>query len=301
MLLIKPTNFCSNLETKADNAFMKDTVNDEDVQAKAILEFNEYIMLLDKFNISYETISQINQNAPDSIFLNNWFSTHKNENIPEGLLIIYPIKALNRRIEKCPEIIDKLKESYKYFVDLSYLEKENEFIESTGSLVFDHNNRKIFCCYSERATVKAVNVFMETVNKYTKNPYELISFKASDKNGKSIYHTNCIMAILEHHTIICLSVIKDETEISRVKSSLQENRKIIEITEKQIESYCGNVINVKDKDGKTVVLMSQSAQNGFTNKQLQTLKKSYKVISVNINTIETVGGGSARCMVSELY
>jgi len=108
--LIKPTNFCSNLETKADNAFMKDTVNDEDVQAKAILEFNEYIMLLDKFNISYETISQINQNAPDSIFLNNWFSTHKNENIPEGLLIIYPIKALNRRIEKCPEIIDKLKE-----------------------------------------------------------------------------------------------------------------------------------------------------------------------------------------------
>jgi hypothetical protein len=280
---------------------MKDNVNDEDVQAKAILEFNEYIMLLDKFNISYETISQINQNAPDSIFLNNWFSTHKNENIPEGLLIIYPIKALNRRIEKCPEIIDKLKESYKYFVDLSYLEKENEFIESTGSLVFDHNNRKIFCCYSERATVKAVNVFMGTINKYTKNPYELISFKASDKNGKSIYHTNCIMAILEHHTIICLSVIKDETEKSRVKSSLQENRKIIEITEKQIESYCGNVINVKDKDGKTVLLMSQSAQNGFTNKQLQTLKKSYKVISVNINTIETVGGGSARCMVSELY
>jgi len=280
---------------------MKENVNDEDVQAKAIVEFEGYTMLLEKFNISYEVISQINPNAPDSIFLNNWFSTHKNENIPEGLLIIYPIKALNRRIEKCPEIIEKLKESYKYFVDLSYLEKENEFIESTGSLIFDHNNRKIYCCYSERATVKAVNVFMETINKHTKSPYELISFKALDKNGNSIYHTNCIMAILEHHTIICLSVIKDETERSKLKSSIQENRNMIEITEEQMESYCGNIINVKNKDGNTVVLMSQSANKGFTKKQLQILKKSYKVLSVNINTIERVGGGSARCMVAELY
>ncbi len=280
---------------------MKENVNDEDVQAKAIVEFEGYTMLLEKFNISYEVISQINPNAPDSIFLNNWFSTHKNENIPEGLLIIYPIKALNRRIEKCPEIIEKLKESYKYFVDLSYLEKENEFIESTGSLIFDHNNRKIYCCYSERATVKAVNVFMETINKHTKSPYELISFKALDKNWNSIYHTNCIMAILEHYTIICLSVIKDETERSKLKSSIQENRNMIEITEEQMESYCGNIINVKDKDGNTVVLMSQSANKGFTKKQLQILKKSYKVLSVNINTIERVGGGSARCMVAELY
>lgn len=280
---------------------MKENYDTEDVQSKALEEFNEYTSKLQAFKINHDVINQINPNAPDSIFLNNWFSTHKNENIPEGLLVIYPVKALNRRIEKISIIIETLKKDYKHFVDLSYLEEENEFLESTGSLIFDHNNRKIYCCYSERATIKAVNIFIETINRFTKNPYKLISFKALDKSGNNIYHTNCMMAILEYHTIVCLNAIKDDTERINVKSMLEENRDIIEINENQMNKYCGNVINVKDKEGNTVVLMSDSAQKGFSTKQLKLLNSYYKILSVNISTIERVGGGSARCLVAELY
>ena len=270
-------------------------------QDLALLEFNEYIDLLKEYNINYEIIVQKDRNAADSIFLNNWFSTHKNEYFPEGLLIIYPIKAVSRRLEKTQEAIEKLKKDYKSFLDFSYLENDNEFLESTGCLIFDYNNRKIYCCYSERATVKAVSTFFEKFNQLSKYPFELITFKATDLNGKSIYHTNCLMAILEHHVVICLNSITDLEERQKVIKSLEENRKIIEISQKQLENFCGNVINVKNNEGKTVVLMSQRARKNFTKRQISNLTKFYKILSTRLTTIEKVGGGSARCLVGELF
>jgi hypothetical protein len=300
LLMVEPTNFFSNTETKGDNAFMQELPG-VNLQELALLEFNSFTQLLKQFNVELETGKQKHATAADSIFLNNWFSTHKNEYFPDGLLIIYPVKAPTRRLEKTPELIELLRKEYKDFVDLSYLEKENEFLESTGSLIFDHNNRKVYCCYSDRATVKAVNTCMETLNKFSKLPFELIPFKALDQNGRTIYHTNCMMAILEHHTIICLSSIKDESERLKVRELIAENRKIIEISYKQMEHFCANVINVKNKEGKTVLIMSQTAKKNFTKKQISTLSNNYKILATSIPTIEKIGGGSARCMVAEIF
>jgi len=181
------------------------------------------------------------------------------------------------------------------------LEQENEFIESTGCLIFDNNNRKIYCCLSERATVKALNVFMETINKYSKEPFELVPFKSTDRNDKPIYHTNCMMAMLKDHAVVCLSSIKDLNERIKVKALLEENRRIIDISFQEMENFCGNVINVRNKSDETVLIMSRSAQKGFSKKSMQSLKKSYKIIAPDVYTIEKIGGGSVRCMAGEFY
>ena len=204
-------------------------------------------------------------------------------------------------MEKNQEIIEMLKKNYKVFIDLSYLENENEFLESTGSLIFDHSNRKIYCCYSDRSTAKAVNILMETLNIYSKMPFELISFNGFDKNNKRIYHTNCIMAILQNHSIICLSSIKDENERKRVKSSIEENRKIIDISFKQLDNFCGNVINLRNSDEVNLLIMSNTAKKCFSKTQKKILSKSYKILSTNVSIIEKVGGGSARCMIAEIF
>jgi hypothetical protein len=276
-------------------------INHIEVQTLALKEFNEYLILLKENKVDYQIIKQKRADAPDSIFLNNWFSTHKNDNIPEGLLIIYPVKAENRRIERDQEIIDMLKKDYAHFVDLTFLEKENQFLESTGSLIFDHNNKKIYCCYSERATSKAVEIFLETINKFSKFPYNLIAFNAFDLRGKNIYHTNCMMAMLEHHAVVCLSSITDEKERAKVKRSLEENRKIIDLSQKQVENFCGNIINVKNSEGNTVLIMSSKARKAFTKRQIKTFSKSYSIMAAKIPTIESVGGGSTRCMVAEIF
>lgn len=215
------------------------------------------------------------------------------------MLIIYPLKANSRRLEKHPDLIEILKKKYKHFVDLSYLELDNEYLESTGSLIFDHNYRKIYCCLSERATIKALNVFMETINRFAKEPFELITFKGKDNNDKSIYHTNCMLAILKDHAVVCLSAIKDLDERERVKVSLEANRKVIEISWREMEHFCGNVINITNKDGEIMLLMSENAEKNFSKKNIQILKKAYSIIAPNLCSIEKVGGGSARCMVAE--
>jgi len=298
--MIQPTNFISNVETKADNHFMQD-VKDVDTQDAGLKEFTSYVQGLKDAKVDVEFFTQKNEKAPDSVFLNNWFSTHKNENFPDGLLILYPLKSPSRRIEKDTEVIERLKKVYKDFVDLSYLESENEFLESTGSLLIDHNNLKVYVCLSERATEKAVHVFLETLNKHSVKPYQAVTFKGTDKDGKPIYHTNVMMAILENHVVICLDAIKDNDEKEKVKAQIQENRKLLSISFKEMEGFCGNIINVKNKDDDTVVIMSKCAQQSFSKKNAETLKKNYKIVAVAIPTIEKVGGGSARCMVAEIF
>jgi len=260
-----------------------------------------FVQGLKDAKVDVEFFKQKNDKAPDSVFLNNWFSTHKNENFPDGLLIIYPLKSPSRRIEKDSEIIENLRKIYKDFVDLSFLENENEFLESTGSLLIDHSNLKVYICLSERATEKAVQVFLETLNRYSKKTYQAVTFKGTDRNGRAIYHTNVMLAILENHAVICLDAIKDKDEREKVKAELLKNREIIDISFEEMEGFCGNVINVKNKEDETVVIMSKCAEQSFSKKNAETLKQNYKIAPVGIPTIEKVGGGSARCMVAEVF
>lgn len=299
--MIQPTNFHPNVETKSDNPYMKN-MKAEDSQKLGLQEFNQYVDMLRSNKVDVEVCIQKNPDAPDSIFLNNWFSTHKNENFPDGLLIVYPVKAVNRRLERDAEIIEKLRKEYAAFEDLSYLENQGEFLESTGCLIFDHNNLKIYRSYSERATEKATAVFIDTINKYSKKPYRLIAFRAFDLNDRPIYHTNCMMAILEHHAVICLNSITNHKDREMVKACLEENRKIIDLSHRQVEQFCGNIINVKNSEDKTVLLMSSTAKKAYSKRQIETFNKHYPIIlAPKINVIEEVGGGSARCLVAELF
>jgi len=156
------------------------------------------------------------------------------------------MKSEKRRLERNPEFIEKFKINYKHFIDLSYLEKENEYLESTGTLIFDNNNRKIYCAVSERATKRALDIFIESFNKFTSQPYELITFNSFDKNDRPIYHTNCLMSVLEKHVVVCLNSIKNKEEREKVRKSIEISEKnLIDLTFKEMENFCANIINVK--------------------------------------------------------
>jgi hypothetical protein len=303
VLMIEPTDFGTNYETKRDNAFMKDIIND--VQPKAFEEFKNFVLNLTNKNIEVLIYKQPCPEAKDAIFPNNWFSTHRNVNFPEGLLIIYPLKNQSRRIEKNPIIIEELKANYKYFIDLSFLEKEEEFLESTGSLIFDNLNNKIYCGVSERATNKALDVFIENFNKISQNSYNLIRFKAQDSNENTIYHTNVIMSVLEKHIIICSESIKNDDERRMVLDSIRisKGKQLMEVTNKEMINFGCNIINVKpkNKNYKTILILSKTAFEILNCKIINEFKNEYDLCVNDISTIEEVGGGSCRCMIAEIF
>jgi hypothetical protein len=299
--MIKPTNFTTNYETLQDNKFMVEN-KDSSTQQKALEEFNQIVSNIEKNNIDVMVYNQCHKEAVDSVFPNNWFSTHKNEDIPEGLLIIYPLKSPLRRLERNADIIKDLKSKYEHFVDLSYLENKGEYLESTGSLIFDNLNKRIYCNISERATENALNIFIKEFNKYSKKGYSLITFSAVDKNGDKIYHTNVMMTILENHVVICSNTIKNKKDKMKVLKLAAENRKIIRVSFNEMNNFCCNMINVKSKNGKNiVVILSKTAYDHFQSKNKKILEKNYTLCINDLKTIELVGGGSARCMVGEIF
>jgi hypothetical protein len=299
ILMIEPTNFGTNTETLADNKFMKESSNDD--QPKAYEEFNNFVNNLRNKHIEVLTYKQPFLEAKDAIFPNNWFSTHRNENFPDGLLIIYPMKNKSRRIEKNPEIIGKLKSEYKEFLDLSYLEMENEFIESTGSLIFDNQNQNIYCSMSERSTEKALDIFILAFNKLSKTPYNLIKFNSKDINGNTIYHTNVVLSVLEKHIVVCLDSIVNKEERKNIVSIISNsNKKILEITMKEMQNFGCNIINATSKDS-TVLIISKTAYENLSEEKIDELKSHYDLCINMIDNIENVGGGSCRCMVAEIF
>lgn len=298
--MVRPTKFGTNYETLKDNKFMKES-KDASVHYKALCEFNNFVAKLKEESIQVHDFDQCHEEATDSVFPNNWFSTHKGEFHPEGILVMYPMKSNLRRKEKNPEIIEMLKPKYKNFIDLSFLEEEGEFLESTGCLIFDNENRKIYCSISERATEKALDVFLENFNKFSKLPYTLVKFHAFDKHGHSIYHTNVMLSILDKHAVICSESITNIEERQRVLKELSENKHVIEVTYEEMNKFCCNILNLRSKDDKHIIAMSETAYINFSKTSKDILEGSYKIVYANLNTIEEVGGGSARCMLAEIH
>jgi hypothetical protein len=302
LLLVRPTNFGTNYETLTDNAFMK--VLDrkpEEIQSLALNEFNGFCEKLEDSGVNLLIYDQCNLDALDSVFPNNWFSTHLDEDFPEGLLIIYPLKSPTRRLERNKTIIDYLKNMYNDFLDLSYLEEENEYLESTGSLIFDFKGKKIYCSRSERATDKALDTFITEFNKRSQNPYKLITFTAVDGKGNSIYHTNVMLSILGNHAVICSESIKDEETKMVVLADLSETKKVIDVSYSEMVNFLCNVLTVKNKEGKQVLIISKTAYDALeANPKLKDLK-NYELCIPEIKILEQVGGGSARCMVAQVF
>lgn len=300
VLMVKPTLFATNYQTLLDNKFMVEVK--ESVQEKALNESNQFVSNLVTLGVKVQVEQQCHDSAVDSVFPNNWFSTHKNVYFPEGLLIIYPLKSENRRLERDENLIAKLKSNYKYFIDLSYLEQEGEFLESTGCLIFDNINRNIYCSISERASERALNIFIEIFNKYSLQPFKLVTFHAEDLNSNAIYHTNVLMSVLEKHIVICLETIKDEKERENVIKEIKDSSKeLVDVSFKELKNFGCNIISVKNKENKTVLIMSKAALDGFSEKTKSALKNDYIFAVNDISTIELVGGGSTRCMVAEIY
>jgi hypothetical protein len=235
--------------------------------------------------------------TPDSIFPNNWVSFHSN-----GDVAIYPMFAENRRKERRDEVFIKLEEEgfiIKNIIDYTSAEDEGLFLEATGSLILDRVNNKAYCALSPRANEELLIEFCEDFE-YT--PVIFTANQTVDKERLPIYHTNVMMCVGEDFTVICLDSIDDKKERKNVVDHLKKDGKeIIAITEEQVNNFAGNMLELKNKNGESLLVMSQSAFNSLTKEQINRLEKYSKILYSSLDTIETCGGGSARCMMAEVF
>ncbi len=295
LLMIKPVNFGFNDETALNNAFqIKDTNINYNVQEKALNEFNNYVKKLEENGINVTVIDDTPvPHTPDSIFPNNWISFHSDNRI-----CLYPMFALNRRLERKNTVIEIIKNKFivKDIVDLTYYENKDLFLEGTGSMVLDRVFKVAYACLSARTNIVVLKDFAE------KFGYKIVTFNATDKNNLPIYHTNVVMSVTEQIVIICLEAVNDKLERETLKETISNTKKeLLEISFEQMNSFAGNILQVKNNVGIQFMIMSQSAYNSLTTSQISKIEKYNKIIAVNLDTIEKNGGGSARCMLAEIF
>ena len=295
ILMIRPVNFGYNEETAASNAFQqKDKTNQQEIQAKALNEFNNFVTVLKSNGVDVIIIDDTPEPyTPDSIFPNNWVSFHN-----DGNVFLYPMQAENRRLERREDIINSLEDNFKvhHIIDLSRFELEHKFLEGTGSMVLDRDNKIAYACLSPRTDKKVLDIFCQ------QSGYTAVCFDAVDEKGKAIYHTNVMMCIGSKFAVICLESIADPHErIVLTESVKATHKEIIDISFEQMNQFAGNMLEVQNKAGKGLVVMSKTAYRSLNNEQIDTLSKYGKLVFSDIDTIEKNGGGSARCMMAEVH
>ncbi|RCH55267.1 amidinotransferase [Mucilaginibacter hurinus] len=294
ILMVRPVNFGFNEETAESNTFQKRGAAQQDLQVKALHEFDGFVRILRDNGVHVTVINDTPQpHTPDSIFPNNWVSFHD-----DGTVFMYPMQAPNRRLERREDIIRNLQGEFdiSHVVDLSRFEQENKFLEGTGSMVLDRDNKIAYACISPRTSEDILSIFCEHTS------YSPVLFHAVDEKAVPIYHTNVLMAVAEKYTVICLNSINDITEKENVIRSLTlSNKEIIDINFEQMNRFAGNMLEVKNQTGESLILMSKSAWESLDQAQRAILLKYSKPVYANIETIETIGGGSARCMMAEVH
>ena len=297
--MIEPIAFGYNVQTAANNYFQQnDNSAAEEIQQKALQEFTAMVQKLRSKNIDVIVVKDTLQpHTPDSIFPNNWVSFHE-----DGSVVLYPMFAENRRLERREDILNRFQSAgyqINEIVDFSNYEKENLFLEGTGSMIFDRENKIAYAAISQRTDEK---VFRKFCKKMDFIPVVFSSFQTVGNERLPIYHTNVIMCIGDKYAVICLDTIDNNSEKELVKSMLKKTHKtIVEISEKQMHSFAGNMLQVESTDSKKYLVMSQAAYNSLNSKQIEVLQNFNEIISVEIPTIEKYGGGSARCMMAEVF
>jgi len=291
--MIRPVNFDYNAETAENNAFQVKR-NTKDVQSKAVSEFDDFVSLLRQNKVDVTVVDDTPEPyTPDSIFPNNWISFHE-----DGTLLMYPMFATNRRAERKVHVLQKIYQRFRVSkeIDLSGYEKEGLFLEGTGSMVLDRNNKIAYACLSPRTNKEMLKAFCKKMN------YEPVSFTAVDSKDQLIYHTNVMMCVADKYVVICLDSIIDEEEKTNVIETIRKsNKEIIEITFEQLNHFAGNMLQVENKNGERLLVMSTQAYQVLTEEQLNKLSAYNRIIYSSLHTIETNGGGSARCMMAEIY
>ena len=294
ILMIRPVAFGLNIQTADSNAFQDQQASQEAVQEKAVKEFDDFVAKLKANDIDVTVIEDTTKpHTPDSIFPNNWISFHDN-----GDIFFYPMQAENRRLERRADIIEQLKSDFKINTihDLSASEKEGVYLEGTGSMVLDRENKIAYACLSIRTQEKALAQFCK------ESGYRAIIFHAFDQNGFAIYHTNVMMCVGDRFVVICLDTVKDESEKANLITSFHKTgKKIIEISLTQMNQFAGNMLQVNNRNGKSFIIMSERAFLSLNEVQKNILSTFATPLYSSLNTIENNGGGSARCMIAEVH
>jgi hypothetical protein len=292
IFMVRPVLFGFNPQTANSNSFQHTQNNAESqiIQAEAVKEFDDFVLLLRKNKIDVTVFEDTTYpHTPDSIFPNNWISFHENNTV-----VLYPMLAPNRRMERRADIIEALGKNKKR-IDLSEYENNGAFLEGTGSIVFDYKNTIAYANLSPRTDKNLLELLCKKINCQT------ITFKAVDTNKQDIYHTNVLMTIGDTFAVICTECIPDKNELEKVLNSLKAtNHEIITISYSQMNAFTGNMYQLFNEEGKSFLIMSEQAFKSLTPQQIEQLKKHTEILHTPLYTIEKYGGGSARCMIADM-
>ena len=300
VLMIRPVQFRMNEQTAVNNYYQKvleDTLP-ETVNTKAVAEFDTMVTALKNAGIQVIVVEDSKEfDTPDSIFPNNWISFHKN-----GTIGLYPMFAKNRRLERKDSILEAVEaEGFKIetVVDYSAAEDDGYYLEGTGSILLDRENQKAYCALSERADEE---LFIEFCEDFEYTPVVFSAYQTVNNKRELIYHTNVMMCLGTTFAVVCLASIDDKKERKNLFKHLHEDgKKVIEISEDQVNNFAGNMLQLKDTNDQSYLVMSQSALESLRPAQVQLLEAHATIISSKLDTIEACGGGSARCMMAEVF
>jgi hypothetical protein len=294
VLMIRPGRFYPNPETAADNAFQRNADGDSDALTPlARKEFDAAVQTLRAAGVNVHVFEDTTEpEKPDAVFPNNWISTHH-----DGRVALFPMYSALRRRERRQDIVVELRNHYRVtdVIDYSPFEDDDYCLEGTGSLVFDHPNKIAYVSLSNRSNPKVIQRFAEDFS------YEPVTFTSIDSNGQPIYHTNVMMSIGTAFAMVGLEMIRNKVERQQLCARLEKTGKeIVELSADQITNFAGNAIELHNKSGEKLLVLSSRADNALTEDQRKRLRRHARLIPLELPTIE-LGGGSARCMIATIH
>ena len=300
ILMVRPVGFRMNEQTAVNNYYQQEVTDTlpATINALAQKEFDNLVLKLQEGGVEVVVVNDTERpSTPDSIFPNNWISFHEN-----GDVALYPMFAENRRLERREDILEALEAKgfvIENIIDYTEAEEEAVFLEGTGSMILDRQNQKAYCALSARADI---DLFIEFCEDFEFSPVVFTANQTVNGQREAIYHTNVMMCVAEQYAIVCLAAIDDKKERKNVLQHLKDDGKeIITITEAQMHQFAGNMLQVRGNDDKRYLVMSKAAHDSLTKAQIAQIEKHCEILSSSLETIETCGGGSARCMMAEVF
>lgn len=299
ILMIRPAQFRMNEQTAVNNYFQSQTgLTPKEVVTKAQQEFDAYVAVLRSKGVQVTVVQDTEDpDTPDALFPNNWVSFHS-----DGTVVLYPMFAENRRLERREAILEILEEDgflISEVMDYTAAEKENIFLEGTGSLLLDRVNKKAYCALSVRAHE---DLFIEFCEDFEYTPVIFNALQTVGDKRLPIYHTNVMMCLAESFAVICLDCIDNKKERKNVLSHLKaDGKEVIAISEAQMHAFAGNMLQLLGSNDTPYLVMSTTAYQSLTKEQLSKIQAHCEIIHSDLHTIETAGGGSARCMMAEVF
>jgi hypothetical protein len=295
--MIRPVRFAGNEQTAASNKFQQLTSgNDASAQTRALAEFNAVVRALETAGVNVHVFDDSPEpHTPDSIFPNNWVSFHA-----DGTVVLYPMLAENRRLERRMDVLEALSVQHEFnvarVIDLSHHESSNRFLEGTGSLVLDRVNRIAYACVSPRTDVDVLGDFSQRLD------YDVVAFEACDRHGVPIYHTNVVMSVGTGFAVVCSDAIREDKRAAVLDALRAGGRAVAELSFEQMENFAANVLELRASSGERVLAMSARALNSLNASQETVLREHVdRIVAPDIPVIETLGGGGVRCMLAEIF